>query len=69
MTAVGFNEADLMADINSALWQGAMLLVLVTSGGAYLDRRPPVHRPPDPGVGRSRAALAGGASLGASARS
>jgi signal transduction histidine kinase/FixJ family two-component response regulator len=36
MTAVGFNEADLMADINSALWQGAMLLVLVTIAVAAL---------------------------------
>ena len=36
MTAVGFKEADLMADINSALWQGAMLLVLVTIAVATL---------------------------------
>ena len=30
MSAVGFEESDLMADINSALWQGAALLVGVT---------------------------------------
>ncbi len=30
MSAVGFKESDLMADINSALWQGAALLVGVT---------------------------------------
>jgi signal transduction histidine kinase len=36
MTAVGFKESDLMADINSALWQGAMLLVLVTIAVATL---------------------------------
>ncbi|HET7879894.1 MAG TPA: ATP-binding protein [Acetobacteraceae bacterium] len=30
MSAVGFKESDLMADINSALWQGAALLIAVT---------------------------------------
>ena len=71
MTAVGFKESDLMADINSALWQGAMLLVLChhCRGDAHLDRRPSVHRSPDPIAGRGRAALAGGPSLGASAGS
>ena len=71
MTAVGFKESDLMADINSALWQGAMLLVLVTIAVAtltWIAARRFIGRPTQI-AGRGRAALAGGPSLGASAGS